>query len=686
MAISATRAVSGFESWAGMKGGRPRARRIEPRCRSDNFYRGLEARWADPLWALARQWQFGEYQAEDTGSPIKISVQTKTSRIESVELGGSGACKSLLEPQTGDEESKKVLPLEPLVEHQYIHLEEITSNWRMRVQIGQQFERILCAEVLPSNRAARIICELRKLYPMEAPKDAERKNVDRTTQRFLSVMIGRVIDGGGLLDAVHISGVDTWTLPPLARNQLGANIDVDAIDFVLGQTRKWFETLYGRVVDYRRVAEPEPTAWVQESLEYQFKVCTTVGDEEITLSAPSYRSGGLDWYTFDVETEPTEKFDGITETEEFIPTRISFHGMPHPRWWAFEDGQTDFGNMETATTDLAKMMIMQFALIYGNDWFIIPLPVDVGTITRIESLIVTDVFGVETVVEQAKSVSDNPWDSWQMFNLARQDDPYRASDFLFLPPTVSFKEESPPLEEVQFLRDEMANMVWAVEHTVRNGLGQPFGGFEAQTEKRARQQEADCRERIDQLQRLKEQLLQQLGGQAAGQDEETAPTRESLRTKVDELEEQIKRLQSNIASAGLAPQPETSPEVEAGLPRYRLATTVPANWIPFVPVRVSEPYSQIGLRQAEMIRNDKAINAEAEVVIPMTRIIAGDNGNGSLERLREEAVMRAGQKYQLTRQRVRWLDGKTFVWTGRNVGVGKGEESSGLRSDDIKYY
>jgi hypothetical protein len=35
-----------------------------------------------------------------------------------------------------------------------------------------------------------------------------------------------------------------------------------------------------------------------------------------------------------------------------------------------------------------------------------------------------------------------------------------------------------PLEEVRFVRDEMANMVWALEQTVENGLGKPIRGHE----------------------------------------------------------------------------------------------------------------------------------------------------------------------------------------------------------------
>ena len=40
--------------------------RLEPRCRSKDFARGPEARTADPLWMLERQWQTGEFQGTIT--------------------------------------------------------------------------------------------------------------------------------------------------------------------------------------------------------------------------------------------------------------------------------------------------------------------------------------------------------------------------------------------------------------------------------------------------------------------------------------------------------------------------------------------------------------------------------------------------------------------------------------------
>ena len=44
--------------------------RLQPLSRNAEMKTSLQARIYDPLWLLARQWQLGEFQGEDNGSPI----------------------------------------------------------------------------------------------------------------------------------------------------------------------------------------------------------------------------------------------------------------------------------------------------------------------------------------------------------------------------------------------------------------------------------------------------------------------------------------------------------------------------------------------------------------------------------------------------------------------------------------
>src|ERR1019366_8673310 len=57
--------------------------RLEPQSVSGDPTPGLEARLHDPLWLLARQWQFGEFAAEDAGSPVAVHVATTTAAVTS---------------------------------------------------------------------------------------------------------------------------------------------------------------------------------------------------------------------------------------------------------------------------------------------------------------------------------------------------------------------------------------------------------------------------------------------------------------------------------------------------------------------------------------------------------------------------------------------------------------------------
>ena len=47
----------------------------------------LSARVFDPLWLLARQWQVGEFQAEDVGTPVLARVRATTATLSRCHLG-----------------------------------------------------------------------------------------------------------------------------------------------------------------------------------------------------------------------------------------------------------------------------------------------------------------------------------------------------------------------------------------------------------------------------------------------------------------------------------------------------------------------------------------------------------------------------------------------------------------------
>jgi hypothetical protein len=350
------------------------------------------------------------------------------------------------------------------------------------------------------------------------------------------------------------------------------------------------------------------------------------------------------------------------------PTRIGFPGKPNERWWAFEDARLDLSSLDPAVANLGRMLVIEFALVYADDWHLVPLELPLGTLTRIRSLRVHDVFGAggPEAIDPAVELGASEQDTWQLFTLAdaRASQGSAPAPALFLPPSLGDREESAPIEEVRFVRDEGANMVFAIEKALRNGLGNPVDGSQAHRERRDRERRRkieDCEwERTAVEARLSEPGVPDAERQRLKQDAAV------LRTIVARLR----------GKAGAAPPTE-------GLPLYRLASPVPDEWIPYVPKKVPDSLQtafgatedSIRLRQAKMVRSDDPLGPTENS--PLGHILS----DREMRWLNEESVPRAGVKIQLTRQRVRWTDGSTYLWVGRKVVTGRGKANSGSSFD-----
>ena len=71
--------------------------RLEGRPRRPDFSRALQAEIRDPLWMITRQWQLGEFEGDDAGSPVTAKVAWKTDRVTDLHmpgLPGSGGAAS----------------------------------------------------------------------------------------------------------------------------------------------------------------------------------------------------------------------------------------------------------------------------------------------------------------------------------------------------------------------------------------------------------------------------------------------------------------------------------------------------------------------------------------------------------------------------------------------------------------
>src|SRR5688572_17497879 len=55
--------------------------RLEVRPITDNFERAFKAEVRDALWMLTRQWQMGEFEGDDAGSPVSAKLCTTTGTL-----------------------------------------------------------------------------------------------------------------------------------------------------------------------------------------------------------------------------------------------------------------------------------------------------------------------------------------------------------------------------------------------------------------------------------------------------------------------------------------------------------------------------------------------------------------------------------------------------------------------------
>ena len=216
-------------------------------------------------------------------------------------------------------------------------------------------------------------------------------------------------------------------------------------------------------------------------MEYTFSLSTKLGDDQFgerTLTARQYADGTLDWYSFDLNGDINmgtgQDAPGEIVTRTVIPAPVTFHGMPAPRFWELEDARIDLGSLQPGATDLAQLLMVEMLTGYGNDWYVIPVELPVGSLVECRSLVVTDTFGAQTLHRPTGDPAIQARQGWSMFSLSMLVEPGDATgvaitNLFFLPPTIR-PLEGPVLEEVMLMRDELANLGWAVERRLESPL------------------------------------------------------------------------------------------------------------------------------------------------------------------------------------------------------------------------
>jgi hypothetical protein len=500
--------------------------RLEPHPRVNSIAESLAAPVRDPLWLLARQWQMGEFAACDCGSPVYIDLQAQAGPFAGWAVAGGAAS-----PWAG-----AAPPLEAAVES-----EPFTPDLATRVELGQWFESLLGA-----NAGPHMIDDLRAAYPLplvpdttldrlfsyagsltgldagsipqallvtfqtsgltlssptvwtvtagsqwlitepsdhlsyavvkEAPGGGVYRARDGEALRFLRVCAGRAADGVALAAAARAGAVilqprAEWTAPQIQALADAGRSLAAAVRAVYGG-----------------IGAGDPPAWTPNHLSFELTVAATNGAATLdTLAAVPGDNGEFDWTSFDLaQNGAMAAFTAgpmINLSHTLAPGHVRFRGMPNARWWEFETGQTDFGDVQPEKRDIAKLIFMDFMLIHGDDWYLAPLEVPIGAVASVTGLYVHDVFGIITEVDRADANLSSggiaPACQWTMFSPSWIGQAPNVASYLVVPPSAwATSMSSPAIEEVRLLRDPVADMVWGVEATVESGVGKPWSGRE----------------------------------------------------------------------------------------------------------------------------------------------------------------------------------------------------------------
>ena len=435
--------------------------RLEPRCRDDERDEGVRARIYDALWMLARQWQAAEFQGEDAGSPVLARWRGDSAPITRYHAGAIASNTSISAPRY----DATSMPLEALVERQPLRNPANDGSLRLAVESGMHFLRMLDAQTMSRSYRDAFL----ERYAVLPPTDAETKRVDAETLSYWNLMATRALDARRLVAAFRTAAGKRIPIPAALNVAAGDRAEVNqVIDQWLAQ--------HDSLLTLPPAGAPD--AWSAERLEYAFSIGGAPGGEEIPLTAAQYAEGHLDWYSLDYDPEINLGAAADEASRPLvratIPAPVSFRGAPAQRFWEMEDRAIDYGLLPAGPGDIPQLMLSEFASGFGNEWYVIPIELDVGTLTTTRSLVITDSFGVQTLIAPVNDLA-KPATSWSMFELSgvqRKDTPELRprSNLLFLAPSLLKTIDSRPLEEVLFMRDEMANVAWAVEHVVQGAI------------------------------------------------------------------------------------------------------------------------------------------------------------------------------------------------------------------------
>ena len=341
----------------------------------------------DPLWLLTRQWQLGEFEGDDAGSPV--SSQMLLERTELTELGARE------QPVTAFEGT---LPLETRVERRpfSFRLGGVPLALDLRLALGRRWEKLLAASVAAGDLTADYTDVFREAFQFPSPDpdsagDAGLAAHPDVWQAFAAVSGKRALDGGALYERLDGNA----TAPAVRRRSRHRGGRPRRprhagrpVGRLVPRSRRAGRRTRGRRLGPAAAGVPLPRGRPRTRTARRGVTPPT------STTAGGWTGGTSTWMPTDATPLDQPAPGVVVETmSASVPSPVSFEGMPATRWWAFEDGRTNLGAVDAATTDIATMLFVEFALVFANDWFLTQLPMPVGSIAKVRGLAVTNVFG-----------------------------------------------------------------------------------------------------------------------------------------------------------------------------------------------------------------------------------------------------------------------------------------------------
>ena len=433
-------------------------RRLETTPRSSGVETGLAARVHDPLWLLARQWQLGEFRAEDAASPAYVDAVVEAHRIDRWRPGSAEGWQ----PYAVDAE-----PLEEVVEREA----RPGAEPRLRLAGGLRLRQLLeAAGIAPLVDAFRTRCPFPSEGAATAPVPGSLAAAVRARLPDGGALPGplaRLADPATAAEELDVLGIPADAGPPLAA------VAVSWLAWWLPRAPGAAND--GEVDGSTRPPAVAPGSWDEHRLEHRFDLGSTTLAGTV-LRAGAYQGGHLDWWSVDAVADDGPAGDGgapLRRSLRAVPSPARFGGMPVPRFWEMEDARFDPGGIDAAPNDLGRLMLAAFVTVQGNDWFVLPVRLPIACLVRMATFTVHDVFGRSFELGRAGAADDG----WNLFGTTVVDagrtvtGERPTSEWSVLAPGLADVLESAPIETVLLLRDEMANLGWAVESRVVDDAG-----------------------------------------------------------------------------------------------------------------------------------------------------------------------------------------------------------------------